>query len=120
MLLREKKKDGHNYVKEALFNGATRAIIDKPLKESLDQKKVIKVTNTLVALNNLAKVTRDHSKAKIIGITGSSGKTTLKNMSSFVLKKFGDTAFSPHSFNNHYGLPLSLSNLKERDLFRSI
>ena len=115
--IKGEKKDGHNYVKEALFNGATRAIIDKPLKESLDQKKVIKVPNTLIALNNLAKVTRDHSKAKIIGITGSSGKTTLKNMSSFVLKKFGDTAFSPHSFNNHYGLPLSLSNLKERDLF---
>ena len=77
--IKGEKKDGHNYVKEALFNGATRAIIDKPLKESLDQKKIIKVTNTLVALNNLAKVTRDHSKAKIIGITGSSGKTTLKN-----------------------------------------
>ena len=56
------------------------------LIRGVNLKKLIRVPDTLNALNNLAKVTRHRTKAKIIGITGSSGKTTLKDMTSFVLK----------------------------------
>ena len=60
----------------------------------------------------LAKITRTYSDAKIIGITGSVGKTTLKNLISFSLKNYGKVYSSPHSYNNRFGVPLSLSNLK--------
>ena len=65
------------------------------------------------ALNNLAKVTRVNSNATIIGITGSVGKTTLKNLISFSLEKYGKVYHSPRSYNNKFGVPLSLSNLKQ-------
>ena len=52
-------------------------------------KKIVKVKNTFSSLNDLAQVTRSNSIAKVIGITGSVGKTTVKNLTSFALKKFG-------------------------------
>ena len=106
-----KKHDGHKFVKEALNKGAIRSIISKQ-NRTYPQNKIIKVKDTLYSLNNLAKNTRDSSTAKIIGITGSVGKTTLKNLISFSLEKFGKTFHSPHSYNNKYGVPLSVSNLK--------
>ena len=64
-------------------------------------------------MNNLAKVTRENTSAQIIGITGSVGKTTLKNLLGFTLKRYGEAYYSPYSYNNEYGVPLSISNLKE-------
>ena len=114
--IKGKRKDGHNFVKEAIAKGAEKVVVDKSIR-GVNSKKLIRVPNTLIALNNLAKATRQHTKAKIIGITGSSGKTTLKDMTSFVLKNFGNTSSSKSSFNNHYGVPLSLSNLQEKDVY---
>ena len=54
---------------------------------------------------------RDNTKAKIVAITGSAGKTSLKNLIKDLLKNFGETLFSPKSYNNHFGVPLSLSHL---------
>jgi len=114
--IKGKRKDGHNFVKEAIARGAEKVVVDKSIR-GINSKKLIRVPNTLIALNNLAKATRQHTKAKIIGITGSSGKTTLKDMTSFVLKNFDNTSSSKSSFNNHYGVPLSLSNLREKDVY---
>jgi murE/murF fusion protein len=114
--IKGKRKDGHNFVKEAIARGAKKAVVNRLIK-GVNSKKLIRVPNTLTALNKLAESTRQHTKAKIIGITGSSGKTTLKDMTSFVLKNFDNTYSSKSSFNNHYGVPLSLSNLQERDIF---
>ena len=85
MQLKEKKNDGHKFVKEAINKGAIKSVISKKINK-ISKKKVIKVKNTLSSLNNLARVTRDYSPAQIIGITGSVGKTTLKNLLSFSLK----------------------------------
>jgi len=106
-----KKTDGHKFVKEAVRKGAIKSIVSKKLKK-ISSNKIIKVKNTFSSLNSLAKVTRDNSSAKIIGITGSVGKTTLKNLLSFSLKNYGKVYSSPYSYNNKYGVPLSLSNLK--------
>ena len=57
------------------------------------------------------------SNAKILAITGSTGKTSLKNMLNHLLNKFEKTYASPKSFNNHYGVPISLSNLKSSHKF---
>ncbi|HIC42586.1 MAG TPA: UDP-N-acetylmuramyl-tripeptide synthetase, partial [Pelagibacterales bacterium] len=106
-----KKTDGHKFVKEAVRKGAIKSIVSKKIKK-LSSNKIIKVKNTFSSLNNLAKVTRDNSSAQIVGITGSVGKTTLKNLLSFSLKNYGKVYSSPHSYNNKFGVPLSLSNLK--------
>jgi murE/murF fusion protein len=107
-----KNTDGHNFVKEAIKKGAARLVISKKIND-LSNNKVIKVQNTFTTLNDLAKATRDCSSAKILGITGSVGKTTLKNLIGFALKSYGKVYYSPHSYNNKYGVPLSLSNLKK-------
>ena len=65
----------------------------------------------MVFLNQLAKKFRNTSSAKFIGITGSTGKTTVKTMLGTLLKEYSNTYFAPHSYNNHYGVPLSLCNM---------
>ena len=111
--IRGKKTDGHKFVREAISKGAIRTVVKKKIKK-VSKKHIIKVKNTFYSLNNLAKVTRASSFAQIIGITGSVGKTTLKNLINFALKNYGKVCSSPYSYNNKFGVPLSLSNL-ERD-----
>ena len=110
--IKGKNIDGHKFAKEAIKRGAVKSVVSKKIK-NLSKKRTIKVKNTFVSLNNLAKVTRDRTSARIIGITGSAGKTTLKNLTSFALKHYGRVCYSPSSYNNKFGVPLSLSNLKK-------
>ena len=110
--IRGKNIDGHKFAKEAVKKGAIRSVISKKIKQ-LSNDKSIRVKNTLSSLNDLAKVTRENTSAQIIGITGSVGKTTLKNLISFALNSYGKVYYSPHSYNNKFGVPLSLSNLKK-------
>ena len=112
--IKGKKNDGHKFVKEAIIKGAVKSVISSSAT-NFPTNKIIKVKNTLHSLNNLAKITRNISTTTIIGITGSVGKTTLKNLISFSLKNYGKTFHSPHSYNNKFGVPLSLSNLKRDD-----
>ena len=65
-------------------------------------------------MNYFASKKRDISKTKIFAITGSAGKTSLKNMIKDLLQFYGETISSPKSFNNHYGVPLSLSQLSTK------
>ena len=104
--------DGHRYVKKVLKNKNNLAIISKGVKNN---KRLIKTQNTLESLRNLASYSRQRSKATIIAITGSCGKTSLKNLLKSSLKKFGRTHCSPRSFNNHFGVPYSLANLNLSD-----
>jgi len=111
-----KKIDGHNFLKESINKGAIKSIVSKK-NNKISNNKIIQVKNTFHSLNNLAKVTRDNTSAKIIGITGSAGKTTLKNLVSFSLQYFGKVYHSPHSYNNSFGVPLSIANLKQNTDF---
>jgi len=110
--IKGKKMDGHKFANKAIKKGAVRSVISKNIKK-IPKNKIIKVKDTFVALNQLAQVTRNSTFAEIIGITGSVGKTTLKNLASFVLKNYGNVYYSPHSYNNKFGVPLSVSNLKK-------
>ena len=112
--LKGRKKDGHDFLKEAKVNGASYCVISKKLKKS---NNFIKVKNTMFFMNELAKNIRDNSSAKFIGVTGSSGKTTLKTMVGNILKKYSKTYFSPHSYNNQYGVPISICNMNFKDNF---
>ena len=79
--------------------------------------KQVKVKDTLNFLTKCSSVFRENISTKIISITGSCGKTTLKEMIGLTLKKLSRTTYSPKSFNNKYGVPLSLFNLKQNDEF---
>ena len=106
------KNNGHDYLPEAITNGAKFCLVSKKIK-SIDKKKLIIFNNTKTFLNKIASVKRSSSCAKIIAITGSSGKTTLKEMLGSLLNTYEDTFYSPKSYNNHYGVPLSLANLEK-------
>ena len=110
--IKGKKSDGHKFAKEAVKRGALRSIISKKVKK-LSNHKFIKVENTFSSLNALARTTRNNTEAQIIGITGSVGKTTLKNLIGFILKNYGKIYHSPLSYNNKFGVPLSVANLKK-------
>ena len=104
--------DGHNFVESALNSGAKLAIVSDISKIShLDKNKLIIVKNTIEALYLLAEYKRKQTKAKIIAVTGSVGKTTTKEMLQLCLSSVGKTYFSKGNFNNHLGLPLSLANM---------
>jgi len=110
--IKGKNTDGHKFAKEAIKRGAIKSVVSKKIKQ-LPKNKCIKVKNTLSSLNDLAKVTRENTPSQVIGITGSVGKTTLKNLIGFSLKYYGKIHQSPHSYNNKFGVPLSLANLKK-------
>ena len=114
--IKGKNKDGHNFTHQALNKGANLCIVSK-IKKGKNKRKHLKVRNTRTFLRQLAFLKRNESDAKIIAITGSSGKTTLKTLIAKTLHKFNPTHYSPKSFNNHYGVPLSLSNLEHKHSF---
>jgi len=105
--IKGEKDDGHKYVKNVLKNKNNLAIVSK----RINNKKIIKIKNTLEGLRDLASYARQRTDAKIIAITGSCGKTSLKNLLNISLRRFGKTHCSPKSYNNHIGVPYSLANL---------
>ncbi len=109
--IKGKNYDGHSFVKEALKNKASFCIVEKNIK-NIKKNKLVRSTNTINFLNKLAVQKRKYSIAKIIAVTGSSGKTTFKALIGNLLNKYGKTYFSKKSYNNHFGVPLSLSNLE--------
>jgi len=109
------KNDGNNYADEAIKKGASLAIVNKLGK--FNKSKKIKTNNTLRVLTNASKDVRKISSANFISITGSSGKTSLKDLLSFCLNKLASTTKSTQSFNNKFGVPLSLFNVKKNDKF---
>ena len=109
LALKGKKRDGIDFISKALKRGATYVV--SPVINKKYKQKIIKVKNPLIFLNKFADLKRKNCNAKILGITGSAGKTSLKNMLGTILKKYYKTFVSPKSFNNHIGVPLSLSNL---------
>ncbi len=108
LAIKGKNEDGNKFLNEALKKGAG-CVVAKSKKKN--NKKIIKIEDTIGFLNKFAKLKRQFSLAKIIAVTGSAGKTSLKNLISDLLKSIDSTYSSPKSFNNHLGVPISLSNL---------
>ncbi len=114
LAIKGKKNNGNNFINDAFKKGAACVVSDN---KNNTGKKIIKVNNSISFLNSFAKLKRENSLAFIIAITGSAGKTSLKNLLSQLLQHFGETHYSPKSFNNHLGVPISLSNLNCNDKF---
>ena len=107
--LRGENFDGNQFVLQAIENGAIAAVSDSTEYEN--HPKVWVVNDTLNALQQLAVMHRRAMPAKVIGITGSNGKTTTKELIAAVLSKKYNILFTQGNLNNHIGVPLTLLKL---------
>ena len=102
--------DGHAYVRSAIDNGSCAAVVSKEV-DGVPSEKLLIVDDTFKALQDLGRASRGRSSAKIIGVTGSVGKTGTKEMLATAFGSQGQTHASIKSYNNHWGVPLTLSNM---------
>ncbi len=114
--IKGKRVDGNKFASEALKKKSSFVIVNR-LNKNFSLSKQVKVNNSLNFLTRCSSIFRENIDAKIISITGSCGKTTLKEMIGNTLGKVFNTTYSPKSFNNKYGVPLSLFNLRQNDDF---
>jgi UDP-N-acetylmuramoyl-tripeptide--D-alanyl-D-alanine ligase len=107
-------RDGHDFVQAALKAGAGLAVVaaDKRASFPADAPLLV-VPDVLDGLRDLARAARARSKAKIVGVTGSVGKTGTKEALRLALAGQGETHASAASYNNHWGVPLSLARCPE-------
>lgn len=103
--------DGHDHVAQALAAGAVAAVVERIPEDLPDGAALLLVKDTLAALGDLGRAARARSTAKVIAVTGSVGKTGTKEMLRLALTEQGETHASVGSFNNHWGVPLSLARL---------
>ena len=103
--------NGNTYAAEALKKGAGYAVVDE--KKYATSKRTILVDDVLQTLQKLASFHRDQSKAKVICLTGSNGKTTTKELINSVLSKKYNTIATIGNLNNHIGVPLTLLSIKK-------
>lgn len=101
--------DGNEYALDALRKGATLAVVDNP--DLKNKEYCFYVDNVLDALQKLAKHHRTQLKIPIIGITGTNGKTTTKELCGSVLAKKYKTFYTKGNLNNHIGVPLSILSI---------
>ncbi len=102
--------DGHDFVDQAARQGAVAVIVHKEIVTDLP---VIKVADTRVALGQIAAAWREEFKGKVVAITGSNGKTTVKEMVSAIMSTCGDVVATKGNFNNDIGLPLTLLRMQQ-------
>ena len=114
--IKGKKKDGNFFVKETIKKGASFVVVNK-INRSVKRSKQILTKDSLQSLTNISENIRIGSEAKIVAITGSCGKTSLKELLVNALSKIEKISFSPKSYNNKYGVPLSLFNINKNDKF---
>ena len=118
--IRGDTRDGHDFVSTAFAAGAVAALVSEAWHAAnggsgLD--RLIVVPDTLKALEAMGRAARARSDAEIVAVTGSVGKTTTKEAMRLVLRAFGGTHASPRSFNNHWGVPLTLARLPREARF---
>ena len=107
------ERDGHAYIDEALSQGAAAYLTEQEPKEGTS----IRVENTATALTQLGKSARFSFHVPVVGITGSVGKTSVKDMTSAVLSQQGEVHASINSYNNEIGVPLTLLNASDDSSF---
>ena len=104
--------DGHDFVATALRAGAGLAVVSNKKRAAVeDDAPLLIVRDVLVALRKLARAARARAAARVIAVTGSVGKTSTKEALSLALSRDGETHASVASFNNHWGVALSLARL---------
>jgi len=114
--IKGKKFDGHSFVRPAVQNGATVLLINRKRINEFDNfdLPIITVKNTTRALGEIAKLWRKKLNAKIIGITGSNGKTSTKDILATLLNEKFKVTKTESNNNNHIGVPLTLLAANEK------
>jgi len=112
--IKGKKNDGNKFVAQAIKKQASLAVVNK-IQKTLTKNKQVRSLDPLAVLTKTATIFRQNISTKIIAITGSCGKTSLKELMGNVLNKISKTTISPKSYNNKYGVPLSLFNINQND-----
>ena len=111
-------RDGHDFVEAALKNGAGLAVVAASRREAFPaDARLLVVEDVLDGLRDLARAARERLKGKVIAVTGSVGKTSTKEALSLVLSRAGPTHASAASYNNHWGVPLSLARCPQDSCF---
>ena len=110
--LRGPNHDGHAYVAEVLKKGAVGAVVDRDVDASAPA--ALRVGDSLVALQTLAASARRGWAGDVVGVTGSAGKTTTKDVIAELLSEGVKTAKTEGNLNNHVGLPLSLLRMDDQ------
>ena len=113
--LRGEQTDGHRYISSAMANGAAGCLVEDVPEEFLPGKFYIQVPSTLEAVGHVAKAYKEKFKIPVIGVTGSVGKTTTKDMIAAVLGRKFRVLKTEGNFNNELGLPLTLFRLTPKD-----
>jgi UDP-N-acetylmuramoyl-tripeptide--D-alanyl-D-alanine ligase len=101
--------DGHDFVADACARGAVGAVVSRAVDSPLAQ---VIVSDTLEALTRFAAGWRRAEQATVVGITGSNGKTTVKEMTGRILSRLGSCLVTQGNLNNHIGVPLTLCRLE--------
>lgn len=97
--------DGHDYLADAAARGAVAALVTRQMDSELPQ---VLVNDCALALGDLASAVRAQRDVRVVGITGSNGKTTVKTLAASILSRHGSTHVSSGNHNNELGLPLTL------------
>ncbi|MBT8327750.1 MAG: bifunctional UDP-N-acetylmuramoyl-tripeptide:D-alanyl-D-alanine ligase/alanine racemase, partial [Bacteroidia bacterium] len=109
--LKTSKSDGHNYLKQATKQGVAALIVSENISSEIPY---IKVSDTLEALQKLATHHRNEFSVPVIGITGSNGKTIVKEWISYLLQDTFAICKSPKSYNSQIGVPLSVWSMNKK------
>lgn len=112
--IRGERLDGHAFVREALGNGALGAVVSDEVPNGTGDAVLIRVDDTTRALQDLAAWYRSRFDLRVIGVTGTNGKTTTKDMTAAVLSSGLSVAKTEGNLNNHIGVPLTLFGLSSR------
>lgn len=110
--LRGERFDGHAFLEQAKQSGACGALVDHFVDVDLPQ---IRVADTRDGLGRLAKAWRQAFRGKVVAVTGSNGKTTVKEMIAAILAKQGSVVSTHGNFNNDIGMPLTLLRMEQED-----
>ncbi len=109
--------DGHQFAKQAILDGAAAVIVDHKIAVDIAQ---IVVKDTRQALGKIAAYVRQQMLANVVALTGSSGKTSVKEMTAAILQQCGQTLYTQGNFNNDIGVPLTLFRMTAEDKFAVI
>ena len=104
-------RDGHDFVAQALEKGAAAALVSQVPPDVAEDAPLLVVPDVLHALEALGAAARARTRAKVIAVTGSVGKTTTKDMLRVALSAIGPTHAAEASYNNHWGVPLTLARM---------
>jgi UDP-N-acetylmuramoyl-tripeptide--D-alanyl-D-alanine ligase len=107
--IKGENRDGHDFVDSALKGGAGLAVVARDQRDRFAGAPLLVVPDVLEALRNLARAARARTEARVIAVTGSVGKTGTKEALRLALSTDGETHASVASYNNHWGVPLSLA-----------